>query len=583
MGEVGGPWDARVLREYALIADGERGALVGPAGEIVWLCFPRWHDPAVFAGLIGGEGGYQVSPVGRFVWGGYYEPGSLVWRSRWTTESGRVECREALALPGQTSQAVLLRQVQAHLAPATVEVRLALRSDYGRAAVRDVRRDENGCWRGRLDGGGSFCWSGAPEAELRDGDLVMRLTLDAGQRRDLVLALSQGPDAQAPDADPAWSATKEGWRRMLPARRELGVAARDVQHAHAVLQGLTSCSGAMVAAATLGLPERARAGRSYDYRYAWVRDQCFAGRAAAAGGDGRLLESAVRTVTALLLEHGPDLAPAYTVDGGRVPDETPLQLPGYPGGADIVGNQVNSQFQLDGFGDALLLLATADDAGELDPDGWAAVRTAVAAVEKRWQEPDAGIWELSPAWWAQSRLQCAAGLRAVARRPAAGSDGGAWSALADRLVAETGVRCVHPSGRWQRAEHDDRLDAALLLPIVRGALLPDDPRNIATLRAVLDELVQDEYCYRFRHGAQPLPEAEGAFLLCGFLVAQALLQQGQVAAARGWFERARAACGPAGLLTEEFDVEQRQLRGNIPQAFVHAFLVETAFQLDAHS
>ena len=29
-----------VLREYALLADGERGALVGPRGDIVWLCAP---------------------------------------------------------------------------------------------------------------------------------------------------------------------------------------------------------------------------------------------------------------------------------------------------------------------------------------------------------------------------------------------------------------------------------------------------------------------------------------------------------------------------------------------------------------
>jgi hypothetical protein len=32
----------QVLREYALLADGERGAVVGPGGDIVWLCAPRW-------------------------------------------------------------------------------------------------------------------------------------------------------------------------------------------------------------------------------------------------------------------------------------------------------------------------------------------------------------------------------------------------------------------------------------------------------------------------------------------------------------------------------------------------------------
>ncbi len=576
-------WSAHTLRDYALVADGERGALVGARGEITWLCFPRWDSPAVFAGLIGGGGGYAVSPVGRFVWGGYYEPGTLVWRNRWTTEQGRVECREAMALPGDPDRAVLLRRITARHAPATVSVRLALRTDFGKRGVRDLHCDDAGRWRGRL-GDGSFCWSGAAGARLvRDGhhgDLELELHLDNGQSCDLVLALDTGPDADAPDADDTWSATLSGWHRRLPPRPDLGTAARDVQHAHAVLLGMTSSSGAMVAAATLGLPERARGGRNYDYRYAWIRDQCFVGQAAALGPDLALLHAGVGFVTRQLLEHGPDLAPAYRVTGEPVPDQTRLDLPGYPGGTDVLGNHVNSQFQLDAFGEALLLLAAADERDVLDPDGWAAVRVAVRAIEQRRQEPDAGVWELQPALWAQSRLQCAAGLRAIAGRPQSGAQAGKWSAFADLLVAEAGATCVHPSGRWQRAPDDPQVDAALLLPALRGAVPIQDPRTVATLQAVLDELVQDEFCYRFRHGNQPLAKAEGAFSLCGFLVALSLLQQGRHSAARGWFERSRAACGPPGLLTEEFDVAQRQLRGNLPQAFVHAFLIETAHRLD---
>jgi hypothetical protein len=91
------------LRDYALLADGERGVLVGPRGDFVWMCFPRWHDGAVFSSLVGGASSYTVAPRGRFVWGGYYEPGTLIWRSRWITEEGIVECREALALPRRPS------------------------------------------------------------------------------------------------------------------------------------------------------------------------------------------------------------------------------------------------------------------------------------------------------------------------------------------------------------------------------------------------------------------------------------------------------------------------------------------------
>jgi GH15 family glucan-1,4-alpha-glucosidase len=66
--------------------------------------------------------------------------------------------------------------------------------------------------------------------------------------------------------------------------------------------------------------------------------------------------------------------------------------------------------------------------------------------------------------------------------------------------------------------------------------------------------------------------------MCGFLLSLSFLEQRRVVDAVRVFERNRAACGPPGLLAEEYDVTQRQLRGNLPQAFVHAFLMETALR-----
>ena len=76
-----------------------------------------------------------------------------------------------------------------------------------------------------------------------------------------------------------------------------------------------------------------------------------------------------------------------------------------------------------------------------------------------------------------------------------------------------------------------------------------------------------------------IPYTNFSFNTYGFLLALALHQQGDEVGAARWFERTRAACGPPGLLSEEFDVRQRQLRGNLPQAFVHALLLETAVTL----
>jgi alpha,alpha-trehalase len=573
-----------VLREYAVLADGERGALVGPRGDIAWLCAPRWDSGAVFGSLMGAPGHYAITPVERFVWGGHYEDATLIWRNRWATDSGIVECREALAFPGEADRLVLLRRVLAGDVPAAVHVVLDPRADFGADVLRDLRRAEDGSWTGRL-GDLDLRWSGAPDATVTDTGGAPRLELDlcvpAGGHHDLVLEIGRGePAGPPPEPEQAWHRTTTRWRETTPPR--IGAAPRDAAHAACVLRGLTTGDGAMVGAVTTSLPERLGGAGNYDYRYVWVRDQCFAGRAAAVAGVDDLLDDAVRFLGARLLENGPGLAPCYTVGGGPVPAERDLDVPGYPGGGRRIGNRAGTQFQLDAFGEILTLLAAAARADRLDADGWRAVGVAADAIEQRWTEPDAGIWELGDRDWTHSRLSCVAGLRDVADAAGAAQAGlaGRWSALADRLLAHTAAAATHPTGRWQRAPDDPRHDGALLLPALRGALPPGDPRTRRTLETYLADLTREGYAYRFRPDDRPLGTAEGAFLFCNFVAALACHQQGDALTARHLFERARSACGPPGLFTEEFDVTERQLRGNLPQAFVHAMLLECSALLE---
>lgn len=564
-----------VLREYAVLADGERGALIGPRGDICWLCLPRWHDDPAFSDLLGGPGRYTLTPSGRYVWGGHYEPGSLVWRSRWVTDDqGVIESREALARPADPRTAVLLRRVQAPTGTARVQVALDVRAGAGASRMTDLHR-RDGVWTAR-SGPLWVRWTGAPDARP-DADGVLRTEVVVGEGAvvDLVLEMGLDEPGSLPDADRLWSATAAAWREEVP-DLSATVAPRDAGHAYAVLRGLTSSTGGMVAAATMGLPERARRHRSYDYRYVWLRDQAYAGIAASVHGALPALHDAVRFATARLLEDGDALRPAYRVDGGPVPDEHLLDLPGYPGGEPRAGNWVNQQFQLDSVGELLQLLAAAARLDCLDAEGWRAAQVAVGIVEQRWGAPEAGIWELGDDWWTQSRLAVVAGLRQLAQVAPSAGDAGRAETLADGILAETGRRCLAPEGWWRRSSSVTGVDASLLLPPVRGALPVTDPRSRATLAAVRDQLTEDGYVYRFRPEGSPLGEQEGAFLLCGFVLALAEHADGNATEALRWFERTRAACGTPGLLAEEFDVEQRQLRGNLPQAFVHALLLECA-------
>ena len=280
----------------------------------------------------------------------------------------------------------------------------------------------------------------SPQADGHGGKaLDLTLELPEGTHHDFVLVLAGGEaDRAAPDPDWAWQGAEAAWRDRVP-ELERTVAPRDSRHSYAVLSGLTSAGGGMVAAATTSLPERARQGRNYDYRYVWIRDQCYAGQAVAQAGPLPLMDDAVRFVAERLLADGPQLKPAYTTTGEAVPDQRQLDLPGYPGGSDIVGNWVNQQFQLDAFGEALLLFAAAARHDHLDADGWRAAESAIGAIEQRWREPDtdAGIWEIDPDAWTHSRLICAAGLRADRSVGPGGEQAARWVSLADMLVSPT--------------------------------------------------------------------------------------------------------------------------------------------------
>jgi hypothetical protein len=575
------PFAPQTLRQYALLADGIRGALVGPHGEIAWMCAPRWDSDAVFNTLIGGRGGYAVTPVDPHVWGGFYEEGSMIWRSRWVTHRGIVESREALGFPGRADRVVLLRRITAVHGDAKVRVVLAPRAGYGKHSLTRLHT-QGGVWTGRT-GPLNLRWTGCGRARVEGGRdrrrLVAELVIPAGTHHDLILEVAEEPlDDTLPDPAANWRQTENAWKHEVPAFDScLGPA--DVRRSYAVLRGLTAPSGGMVAAATTSLPERAEAGRNYDYRYAWIRDQCYAGIGAAAAGGMPLLDSAVRFVSERLIEHGDRLAPAYTTTAAAVPEQRELDLPGYPGGSNRIGNWVKRQFQLDTFGESLALFAAAAKADRLDDPGWRAADIAVAAIADRWQDKDAGIWEIDNRHWTHSRLACVGGLRALAGAGAPAHRAAEWAGLADRIQSDTDRKGLHPAGHWQRSPDDPRTDGALLLPPLRGAFAADDPRVKATIDAYATELVRDGYAYRFRHDQRELAEAEGAFTLCGFVMAMALHHQDRQVEARGWFERIKALCGQAALYTEEYDVAQHQLRGNLPQAFVHAVHLEAAARL----
>ena len=460
------------------------------------------------------------------------------------------------------------------------EVRVVLdpRAGFGERPLESVSH-RGGIWTAR-SGPLYLRWSAGPGVRRRtDGSFTLGLRLDPAAHHDLVLEISDRPLAeQAVAPGPAWDATEAAWGREVPPLD--GAVAPDARHAYTVIRGLTTAGGGMVAAATMSLPEAPPP--------AATTTTGTRGSGTSATPDRRWQPPGRMASLTTPSRSSPNGCRGRPVPqagvSGRRRRSTRRAGPGPSGrlsGRFRQGRQLGQPAVSAGcLRRDLVLFAAAGRHDHLSSEHWRAVEASVGAIEARWQQPDAGLWELDNQRWAHSRLTCVAGLRAIGGHATTGQ-AARWTLLADAILADAGRDCTHPAGRWQRAPGDARVDAALLVPAIRGAVHPGDPRSVATLNTVIAELTRDGYTYRFRHDERHLGEAEGAFLLCGFWLALACQRMGWDPDAIASFERSRAACGAAGLLTEEYDVAERQLRGNAPQAFVHALLLECALSLSA--
>jgi GH15 family glucan-1,4-alpha-glucosidase len=155
-----------------------------------------------------------------------------------------------------------------------------------------------------------------------------------------------------------------------------------------------------------------------------------------------------------------------------------------------------------------------------------------------------------------------------------------WQQVADDLRAELCVRGLDRTGKRFVAAYDhEHPDASLLLLPIHGFLPPSDDRVLSTVEWIRAELGDGEYVYRYR-ADDGVGGDEGAFVLCGFWLAEVLAMAGQVDEAQRVFVAHAEASNHLGLLSEEIEPRTETLLGNFPQAFSHLGLINAAARID---
>lgn len=591
-------WLARnrptAIERYSLLSDQRTVALVDDRASIAWLCLPRIDSPALFADLLGGPaaGAFAIAPEDEAGPAAQaYDGETFTLVSRWPgltvtdyldTTGGRSFMRA-----GRTD---LVRVVEG-TRPA--HVRFAPRSDYGRAPTR-IRAMEGGL---EVEGTNDPIVLHSPGVAWRledDGDnQTARARIDpSGGPVVLELRYGTGNLQPAPLAEPLRRAQSErAWNAWSATLNLPPLAPALVRRSALVIRALChGPTGAILAAGTTSLPEWPGGVRNWDYRFCWVRDAALAAASLVRLGSHGVAMKYLDWVLGVLDRiEGPErLRPLYTVSGSQLGAEAEIgTLAGYRMSRPVrIGNAASAQVQLDVFGpivDLVWLLAKAGAA--ITPDHWRLVEAMALAVERRWEEPDHGIWEvrLRPRHHFHSKVMCWVTLdralrlaEALHRRPRP-----EWASLRDRIARDALQHGWHAgAGAFTTAYGVADLDAASLCAGLCGLLPADDACFVATVAAVDRSLRAGPTVYRYRCD-DGLAGSEGGFHLCTGWLIQALTLTGRVEEAATLFRGMTALAGPTGLIPEQFDPVSGLALGNHPQVYSHVAVIDAAVCLAA--
>ena len=451
------------LEDLGLIGNCQFSALVERTGAIVWCCLPRFDSEPVFSTLLDASDGghFLVAPADG-------APGSAALPRQ--HQRARDDVRDGRA--ARSGSSTSRRASSSTTAPSA-------RRSSSASSSRSTARRASGCTASLASAGRSsepLQVQGSNHVRFEGFPAQLRLTTDipisylSGQpfalteRRHLVLTWGAPvEEALAPLCERFLQETMRYWRRWVKECDVPPLFQQEViRSALALKLHCFEDTGAIVAAMTTSIPEAPGSGRTWDYRYCWLRDAYYALSAFRLLGHFEEREQFVRyLINVASSTPDLDLAPLYRVDADVDLEERILEdWPGFDGEGPVrVGNAAARQRQNDVFGEMVLALSPVFLDDRFSAERSAATlellerlaRKAIAVAGT----PDAGIWELrgSPKTQTFSSLMCwaaadrmanvaarhrperEAGLRAAADRIRDEILAGAWNEKLGSFVA----------------------------------------------------------------------------------------------------------------------------------------------------
>jgi GH15 family glucan-1,4-alpha-glucosidase len=582
------------IEDYGLIGDMKGCALVSKTAEIDWLCVPRFDSDASMAALLGRDehGRWAIRPTTRIRKSEQrYRGDTMILETDLECDGGKVRVIDFM--PPGTEQSDVVRIVEGLAGEVSLEMTLAVRFGYG-SSIPWIKHKNDVI--SSIAGPDALHLRSSVPVKTSASRVLALFPIKQGETATFVASWAPS-DRRPPDAiDPraALAQTEAYWREWSGRCTYKGRWRDAVLRSLITLKALTYApTGGIVAAPTTSLPEEIGGVRNWDYRFCWLRDSTLTLHSLMVGGY-KEEAAAFRDWLARTVAGDPSrLQIMYGVAGERRLNELELNwLPGYEESRPVrIGNGAWDQFQIDVYGETFSCLYAAREMGlGAAQEGWPIYFGVLKHLEKVWQRPDEGIWEVRggglrhfthskvEAWVAMDRA-----IRMIEEFDFGGAEAKAvlphLHTLRERIHEDVCDRAWNPGiGAFTQSYGSEALDASVLTMPHVGFLPADDPRMVSTVHAIETKLTRDGFVRRYSTelGLDGLPGDESPFLACSFWLADNYALQGRQKEAEELFERLLKIRNHLGLLAEEYDpIAGRQI-GNFPQGFSHLALIYAA-------
>ena len=586
------------IEEHGIVGDLHTAALIGVDGTIDWLCLPRFDSPSVFASILDDEKGghFRLSSLSYTRNQQIYLPDTNVLLTRFLSPEGVAELLDFMPIQDKLDKRhSLIRCVQVTRGWMDFEVECRPAFDYARRK-HEISVSKTGAVFAST-GMSLGLTSGVPLREGPGRGALARFTLREGESATFVLQQlkeGEGPGEVLSEAgfQDRLQQTLGYWRRWISGSTYRGRWREMVNRSALALKLMVyDPTGALVAAPTMGLPETIGGERNWDYRYTWPRDAAFTLYALTRLGFHKEAHNFMDWIQNICRNSKGSLQPLYGIDGRtEIHEEELSHLSGYYDSRPVrLGNGAYNQLQLDLYGAVLDAAYLHNKHGApLDYDVWDHLRPILDWLSENWHQQDEGIWEVRGG-----------------RRPFVSSRVLSWVAL-DRAVRMSRQRGLPaPEDHWIKQRNaiyeevmkkgwnprrksfvqyygGEALDASLLLMPLVKFVGPTDPRWLATLDRIQEELSHDTLVYRYlvsEAADDGFSSEEGSFSICSFWLVECLARAGRLEEARLALEKMFSYANHLGLFAEEIGPSGEAL-GNFPQAFTHLALISAAVNLD---